>query len=91
MTIKIDLASQVRQTVLPQWKPLLPLFEAVMNSFQAIKEANLPPTIPGRITIEVEQGKRLEPPLQHRSRAVPPPRLPHPDIAHHQAQARVRG
>src|SRR3954465_9055259 len=59
MTIKIDLASQVRQTVLPQWKPLLPLFEAVMNAFQAIKEANLPPNIPGRITIEVERSQEL--------------------------------
>jgi hypothetical protein len=51
MTIKIDLANQVRQTVLPQWKPLLPLFEAVMNSFQAIRDAKLPATIPGRVTI----------------------------------------
>ncbi|MDA9435688.1 hypothetical protein XH88_28630 [Bradyrhizobium sp. CCBAU 51627] len=42
MSIKIDLGNQVRQTVLPQWKPLLPLFEAVMNSFQAIKDAKLP-------------------------------------------------
>jgi hypothetical protein len=41
MSIKIDLGNQVRQTVLPQWKPLLPLFEAVMNSFQAIKDAKL--------------------------------------------------
>jgi hypothetical protein len=24
---------------LPKWKPLLPLFEAVMNSFQAIRDA----------------------------------------------------
>ena len=42
MSIKIDLGNQVRQTVLPQWKPLLPLFEAVMNSFQAIRDAKLP-------------------------------------------------
>jgi hypothetical protein len=35
------------------WRPLLPLFEAVINSFQAIKEAKLPANIPGRITIEV--------------------------------------
>jgi hypothetical protein len=41
MSIKIDLGNQVRQTVLPQWKPLLPLFEAVMNSFQAIRDAKL--------------------------------------------------
>jgi hypothetical protein len=59
MSIKIDLGNQVRQTVLPQWKPLLPLFEAVMNSFQAIKDARLPKTIPGRITIEIERQNDL--------------------------------
>ena len=59
MSIKIDLGNQVRQTILPQWKPLLPLFEAVMNSFQAIREAKLPKTIPGRITIDVEREDGL--------------------------------
>jgi hypothetical protein len=34
-----NLRSQVRQTPLPKWKPLIPLFEAVMNSFQAIRDA----------------------------------------------------
>ena len=52
MSIKIDLANQVRQTVLPQWKPLLPLFEAVMNSFQAIKDAGLAKDA-GMVTIGV--------------------------------------
>ncbi|MGE0295001.1 MAG: ATP-binding protein [Hyphomonadaceae bacterium] len=59
MTIKIDIGNQVRQTALPQWKPLLPLFEAVMNSFQAIKEAETPKKIPGRITIEIERQSDL--------------------------------
>jgi hypothetical protein len=59
MSIKIDLGNQVRQTILPQWKPLLPLFEAVMNSFQAIREAKLPKTIPGRITIDIEREDGL--------------------------------
>ncbi|ARP98110.1 hypothetical protein CAK95_02685 [Pseudorhodoplanes sinuspersici] len=59
MSIKIDLGNQVRQTVLPQWKPLLPLFEAVMNSFQAIKDAKLPKNIPGRIIIEIERQNEL--------------------------------
>ena len=53
MTIKIDLANQIRQTVLPQWKPLLPLFEAVMNSLQAIRDAKLPMGIPGLVTISI--------------------------------------
>lgn len=59
MSIKIDLGNQVRQTVLPQWKPLLPLFEAVMNSFQAIRDAKLPTTIPGRISIEIDRQDDL--------------------------------
>jgi hypothetical protein len=53
MSIKVDIENQVRQTTVLAWRPLLPLFEAVMNSFQAIKEANLPDGIPGRVTIEV--------------------------------------
>jgi hypothetical protein len=61
MSIKVNIANQVRQTTVLAWRPLLPLFEAVMNSFQAIKEANLPPDISGRITIEVKRtGKQLE-------------------------------
>jgi hypothetical protein len=59
MTIKIDLANQVRQTVLPRWKPLLPLFEAMMNSFQAIKDARLSAGVPGEVTIEVEREQDL--------------------------------
>src|SRR5260370_20448951 len=56
MSIRVDIANQVRQTTVLAWRPLLPLFEAVMNSFQAIKEANFPANIPGRITIEVKRG-----------------------------------
>jgi hypothetical protein len=56
MSIKVNIANQVRQTTVLAWRPLLPLFEAVMNSFQAIKEANLPANISGRITIEVKRG-----------------------------------
>jgi hypothetical protein len=59
MSIKIDLGNQVRQTVLPQWKPLLPLFEAVMNSCQAIKEAKPPKNVPGRVTIGIERDSTL--------------------------------
>jgi hypothetical protein len=47
MSIRVDIANQVRQTTVLAWRPLLPLFEAVINSFQAIKEANLPANIPG--------------------------------------------
>lgn len=36
--LRTNLRGQIRQTQLPKWKALLPLFEAVMNSFQAIQE-----------------------------------------------------
>jgi hypothetical protein len=59
MSIKIDLRNQVRQTILPKWKPLLPLFEAVMNSFQAVKDAGHSGSSRGSISIEVEREKPL--------------------------------
>lgn len=36
--LRANLAGQIRQTNLPVWKPLLPLFEAVMNSVQAVQD-----------------------------------------------------
>ncbi len=33
-----SLAGQVRQTHLPKWKSLLPVFEAIMNAYQAIQD-----------------------------------------------------
>jgi len=61
MSIKVNIANQVRQTTVLAWRPLLPLFEAVMNSFQAIKEANLPANTAGRIMIEVKrEGEELD-------------------------------
>jgi hypothetical protein len=59
MSIKTDLRNQVRQTNLPKWKPLIPLFEAVMNGFQAIKDAKRQAT--GSITIDVLREKTLLP------------------------------
>jgi len=57
MSIKIDLRNQVRQTNLPKWKPLLPVFEAVMNSFQAVKQAK--PQGKGSISIDIDREKGL--------------------------------
>ena len=37
--MKASIAGRVRNTNLPKVKALLPLFEAVMNAFQAIEEA----------------------------------------------------
>jgi hypothetical protein len=53
-----NLRNQVRQTPLPKWKPLIPLFEAVMNSFQAIRDARIAPRV-GLITIEIEHETGL--------------------------------
>src|SRR5580704_3076312 len=58
MSIRVNIANQVRQTTVLAWRPLLPLFEAVMNSFQAIKEAKLPSNIPGQITIELVRNRQ---------------------------------
>jgi hypothetical protein len=57
MSIKIDLRNQVRQTNLPKWKPLLSLFEAVINSFQAINDVN--PRKIGNIRIDIERERPL--------------------------------
>lgn len=54
--LKTNLRGQIRQTILPKWRPLLPLFEAVMNSVQAVQER-----VPGagRIVIEIERYRGL--------------------------------
>jgi hypothetical protein len=36
--MKVDLAGKIKNTQLPRSKALLPMFEAVVNSFQAIEE-----------------------------------------------------
>src|ERR1700746_1494114 len=57
MSIKVDLQNQIRQTSLPKWKPLLPLFEAVINSVQAISDVR--PKITGSIRIDIERENTL--------------------------------
>jgi hypothetical protein len=56
--LKSNLRHQVRQTALPKWKPWLPLFEAIMNSFQAIRHANRVQGS-GRILIEIKRENSL--------------------------------
>lgn len=53
-----NLRNQVRQTPLPKWKPLIPVFEAVMNSFQAIRDAKRA-TKEGIIRIAIEREPTL--------------------------------
>jgi hypothetical protein len=56
--LRTNIRNLVRQTQLPKWKPLLPVFEAVMNSFQAIRDVpRLPGT--GKILIEIERDHVL--------------------------------
>jgi hypothetical protein len=54
---KANLRNQVRQTALPKWKPLIPLFETVMNSIQSIRDAKRRGT--GTVLIEVEREADL--------------------------------
>jgi hypothetical protein len=56
--LRTNLRGQIRQTQLPKWKALLPLFEAVMNSFQAIQDAESADR-DHRITIVVERRDDL--------------------------------
>ena len=56
--LKSNLRNQVRQTPLPKWKPWIPLFEAVMNSFQAIRDAKKLAGA-GRILVEIEREDSL--------------------------------
>jgi len=51
-----SLTGQVRQTYLPKWKPLLPVFEAIMNAYQAIQDAT--PANP-RIIVNVHRDEGL--------------------------------
>lgn len=57
--MKVDLAGKIKNTQLPLSKALLPMFEAVVNSFQAIEDANGQVFSP-RIEIEVERESVLE-------------------------------
>lgn len=64
--LKTNLKHQVKQTTLPKWKPLLPVFEAVMNSIQSIAERK--GSGKGVITIEIHRGRDLftseDPPIE---------------------------
>jgi hypothetical protein len=55
--MRANLRNQARQTYLPRWKPLLPVFEAVMNSFQAIQDAGPNPN--HKITVAIERDPDL--------------------------------
>ena len=57
MSFKTNLRGQVRQTRLPESKPLLPLFEAVINAFQAIQDA--PDRGEHHVIIDIERDHGL--------------------------------
>lgn len=52
--MKTDVAGRIRNTILPANKPLLPLYEAIVNSIQAIEDAK---ETNGTITIIVRRDK----------------------------------
>jgi hypothetical protein len=53
--MKLDLVGKIKNTQLPRSKALFPMFEAVVNSFQAIEDM-IAPAAPPRIDIVVERG-----------------------------------
>src|ERR1700752_4057848 len=57
--LKVDLAGKIRNTRLPRSKPLLPMFDAVVNSFQAIEDAP-GGVISPKIEVKVERESVLE-------------------------------
>lgn len=58
--LRTNLRGQIRQTPLPKWKALLPLFEAVMNSFQAIHDSDTEQQHKITISVERENGLLTE-------------------------------
>src|SRR5690348_1564574 len=59
--MKVDIAGKVKNTNLPKTKALLAVFEAVVNSFQAIEDAGL--KCNGKIEIVVEREGEMLPEL----------------------------
>lgn len=52
MALETNLKGRLRNTDLPKSHGLMPLFEAVVNSIQALEEAEIP-TDKGEITVEI--------------------------------------
>ena len=57
--MKVDLPGKIRNTPLPRSKAILPLFEAVLNSLQAIEDAGIVLASP-RIEINVGRDTVLD-------------------------------
>jgi hypothetical protein len=58
--MKVDLTGKIKETHLPRAKALLPMFEAVVNSLQAIEDARaLTRTQPPSIDIQVRREAML--------------------------------
>ena len=56
--MKVDLVGKIKNTQLPRSKALLPMFEAVVNSFQAIEDMTAPVSSPS-IEIVVQREAML--------------------------------
>lgn len=67
MRMNTFLAGRLRNTPLPRTHGLLPLFEAVVNSMQAVAAANLPVGT-GEIVVEIERGPQQTLQLEGQSR-----------------------
>jgi hypothetical protein len=55
--MKVDLKGRINNISLPLSKPLLPLFEAIINGIHAIEDAAIPN---GQITIKISRDQRQE-------------------------------
>lgn len=55
--MKIDFRGRIGNVTLPTSKPLLPLFEAVINGIDAVEEAGVPN---GQVTVAIERDKSQE-------------------------------
>ncbi len=53
---RASLSGQIRQTKLPKWKPLLPVFEAVMNAVQSIQDRG----VEGSIIVNIVEAPSLK-------------------------------
>lgn len=75
MSMNTYLAGRLRNTPLPRTHGLLPLFEAVVNSIQAIAAADMPVDA-GEIVIEIERASQQPLQLEGPGRRGAPPQEP---------------
>lgn len=74
MHIKTSLPGRVRNTNFPRSRPLMPLFEAIINSIQAIEDSEKS-TEEGLITITINRDAEQPTLAKEIPEQYPPPQL----------------